>query len=123
MKAETFKNCTTKVVTDFLEEHIVTRFGMPFALVCDNWSIFASAFLTQWAFENKVIIKFSSNYYPQGNEVAKSTNKNLITIIRWLLKENPRDWHMQLKYALWTDRVRVKNSLWTSPYFLSMDKN
>lgn len=64
MEVETFRNYTAKVVTDLLEEHIVTRFGMPFALVCDNRSTFASAFLTQWAFENKVIIRFSSNYYP-----------------------------------------------------------
>ena len=32
MKEKTFKNCTAKVVTDFLEEHIVTRFRMPFSL-------------------------------------------------------------------------------------------
>ena len=54
----------------------------------------------------------------QGNGVAKSTDKNLITLIRRLLKENPRDWHTQLKYALWIDRVRVKNALGTSSYFL-----
>ena len=46
METETFKNCTTKVVTDFLEEHIVTRFRMPFTLECDNGSAFAFAFLT-----------------------------------------------------------------------------
>ena len=34
------------------------------------------------------------------------------------MKENPKDWHTQLKYALWTDHVRVKNALGTSPYFL-----
>lgn len=81
-KAKTFKNCTTKVVTDFLEEHIVTKFRIPFVLVCDNGFSFALAFLTQWAFENQVIIKFSSNYYPQGNGVVESTNKNLIIVIR-----------------------------------------
>lgn len=117
-KVETFRNCTTKVVIEFLEEHIVTRFKMPFALMCNNWSTFASAFLTQWAFKNQVIIKFSSNCYLQGNKVTKSINKNLITVIRQLLKENPRDWHMQLKYALWIDQVRFKNSLGTSPYLL-----
>ena len=81
-KEKTFINCTAKVVKNFLEEHIVTRFGMPFTLVCNNRSDFMSTFLTQWAFENQVIIKFSSNYYPQGNGVAESTNKNLITVIR-----------------------------------------
>ena len=46
-KFGTFRNCMTKVVTYFLEEHIVTRFGMPFFLVCDNGSAFTSIFLTQ----------------------------------------------------------------------------
>ena len=45
-------------------------------------------------------------------------NKNLIIVIEWLLKENPKDWHTQLKYALWIDQVRVKNTLRTSPYLL-----
>ena len=82
METKTFRNYTAKVVTDFLEEHIVTRFGMPFTLVCDNGFAFASAFLNQWAFENKAIIKFSSNYYLQGNGVVESTNKNLIIVIK-----------------------------------------
>lgn len=91
---------------------------MPFFLVCDNRSAFVSIFLTQWTLDNQVIIKFSSNYYPQGNGVDESTNKKLIIVIRCLLKENPRDWHTYLKYAFWTDRVRVKNALGTSTYLL-----
>ena len=34
------------------------------------------------------------------------------------MKENPKDWHTQLKYALRTNQVRVKNTLGTSPYLL-----
>ena len=49
------KNCTTKVVTDFLEEHIITRLRMSFSLMYDNESSFASVFLTQWALENKLL--------------------------------------------------------------------
>ena len=47
MEVEAFKNCTTKVVIDFLEEHILVRFGIPFTLVCDNGPAFTSTFLTQ----------------------------------------------------------------------------
>ena len=43
-------------------------------------------------------------------------------MIKQLLKENPRDWHTQLKYALWTDQVRVKNALGTSPYLFVYKK-
>ena len=72
----------------------------------------------QWSLENQVIIKFSLNYYPPGDGLAESMNKNLIIVIRCLLKGNPRDWHTQHKYALWMDRFRVKNSLGTSSYLL-----
>ena len=81
MKAKIFRNFIAEVVIDFVEEHIVTSFIMSFALVCVNRFAFVSAFLTRWAFENKLIIKFSSNHYQQGNGVVESTNKNLITII------------------------------------------
>ena len=52
IEAKTFRNCMTKMVTDFLEKHIVTRFGMSFFLVCDNGSSFALIFITQWALDN-----------------------------------------------------------------------
>ena len=101
-----------------MEEHIVTRFGMLFFLVCNNGSLFGLIFITQWRLDNQVIINLASNYYPQGNGMVESTNKNLIIVIKKLLQENPKDWHTQLKYALWTDRFRIKNALGTSPYLL-----
>ncbi|GLJ23909.1 hypothetical protein SUGI_0454290 [Cryptomeria japonica] len=112
------RNATIEVVLKFIEEHIVTRFGMSFALVCDNGPAFTFAQLMQWSYEYKVILKFSSNYYPQGNGVAESTNKNILDVIKKLLEKNPRDWHNQLRYALWADRTRVKAALGTSPYYL-----
>lgn len=39
-------------------------------------------------------------------------------VIKRLLIENLRDWHAQLEYALWANRVRVNKSLGTSPYLL-----
>lgn len=64
IKVETFHNCIAPVVTEFLKENIVTRFGMPFFLVCDYGAYFALIFLTQWSLENQVIVNFSSKYYP-----------------------------------------------------------
>lgn len=117
-KAKTFKNCTAKVVMDFLEEYIVTRFGMSFFLVYNNRSSFVSIFLTQGALDNQVIIKLSSNYYPQGNGLVESTNKNLITVIKCLLKENPKDWNTTKICIM--DRLSQdkKNSLGLSPYLI-----
>ena len=117
IEVETFRNCTTKVLTDFLEEHIVTRFRMSFFLVCDNGLVVASIFLTQQALENQVIIKLSSNYYPQGNFVAISTNKNLITVIRHFLTKNLKYWHTsQMCYGRSESGSRI---LWEHPHIFS----
>jgi transposase InsO family protein len=42
----------------------------------------------------------SSTYYPQGNGQAKSTNKNMVRIIKRLIEDKPRQWHTLLTYAL-----------------------
>ena len=112
------KRATSEVVIHFLEEFILTRFDTPFSLVCDNGPGFSSGKLLDWADSHNIKITFSANYYPQGNGLAESTNNNLLTVLKNLLEKRPRDWHSKLKYALWADRIRVKNALGMSPFQL-----
>lgn len=42
----------------------------------------------------------------------------MLSVIKKFLERNPRDWHTQLRFALWADRIRTKNSLGISPYFI-----
>ena len=65
---------------------------------------------------------YSSNYYPQGNGLAESMNKNLIRILKKIVIENQRSWHLALPNTLWDDRVTPKNSLGVSPYTLVYGK-
>ena len=67
-------------VIDFLQENIMTRFGVPIYLVFDNASYFSSIKLTKFANEKGMKLDYSANYYPLGNGLAESTNKNLIKI-------------------------------------------
>jgi hypothetical protein len=53
-------------------------------------------------------LKYSANYYPQGNGLAESTNKNLIKIIKRTVEQNHRNWHKSLVFALWADRITQK---------------
>ena len=64
-------------VMDFLQDHIMTRFGVPISLVFDNATYFSSIRLTAFAHERGIKLHYSANYYPQGNGLAESTNKNL----------------------------------------------
>ena len=54
--------------------------------------------------------------------MVESTNKNLLRIIKKTIVENQRDWHNALDTALWADKVTLRISLGTSPYFLVYGK-
>ena len=107
---------------DFLQNHIMTRFGVPISLVFDNATYFYSIRLTTFANERGITLHYSTNYYQQGNGLAESTNKNLIRILKKTIIENQRSWNLALPNALWTDRVTPKNSLGVSPYILLYGK-
>ena len=67
-------------------------------------------------------LKYSTNYYLQGNGLAESTNKNLIRIIKRTVDQNQKNWHKALINALWADRITKKASIDTSPFNLVYGK-
>eukprot|EP00253_Pinus_taeda_P001726 PITA_01726 len=97
---------------------IVRGYGILDALIFDNASYFSSLKLTEFAINKSIHVRYATNYYPQGNRVAESSNKNLIRIIRKSVADNQRNWHNALTNALWANRVIPKVALGNSPYFL-----
>ena len=78
--------------------------------------------MTEFALKRGFKLKYSANYYPQGNGLAESTNKNLIRIIKRTIDQNHINWHKYLIYALWVDRITQKASIGTSPFNLVYGK-
>jgi hypothetical protein len=64
---------------------------MPSVFVFYNVAYFSSTLLTEFSLEKGIIIKYTANYYPQGNEVAESTNKNLVRILNKIVTDNQRN--------------------------------
>jgi hypothetical protein len=77
-------------VISFLNQFIISRFGISNSLVFDNASYFSSLKLTKFSFENGITVKYSANYYPQGNGLAESTKKKLIRILKKIVHEHQR---------------------------------
>ena len=75
-------------VIDFLEDHIMTRFGVPISLLFDNASYVSSVKPMEFANEKGMKLHYSANYYPRGNRLAESTNKNIIRILKKTIIEN-----------------------------------
>jgi hypothetical protein len=67
---------------------MIMRFGLPSVLVFDNASYFYSIHLTEFNLDKEIIIRYSTNYYLQGNGLAKSTNKKLVRILKKSNVEN-----------------------------------
>jgi hypothetical protein len=100
MEAIPLTKVNDEVVINFLEQHIMTRFGVPNTLVFDNATYFSSLKLTEFSLEKGIILKYVANYYPQGNGLVESTNKNLICILKRIVVDQQRNWHNALPNAL-----------------------
>jgi transposase InsO family protein len=74
----------------FLYENILIRFGCPKRLVTDNATTFKFDALFDMCKSMGIQFVHSTSYYPQGNDLAESSNKSLVRIIRKLLEENQR---------------------------------
>jgi hypothetical protein len=97
-----------KVVIQFIQQHLITSFSMPSILVFNNVIYFYSTLLKYFDLYKGIIIRYSANYYPQGNRVAKSTNKNLVRILKKNVVDKQRNWHNSLHNSLSDDRLTPK---------------
>ena len=55
---------------------------------------------TEFCGEYDIVMGKSSNYYPQGNGLAESTNKTHILILKKTIDKNQKNWHLKLTDAL-----------------------
>jgi transposase InsO family protein len=103
---------------NFLEDRIITRFGAPSQITTDNAKAFSSYALVEFCFKYDITLSHSSNYYPQGNGLVESTNKNLMNILKKVVGENKKSWDNKRKYAVWADRITTKTSTGKNPFEL-----
>ena len=94
------KKATDAIVMDFLENRIITRFGVPARIITDNGTCLVSSKMSSFCFKYGIVLSHSSNYYPQGNGLAESSNKNLMTIIKKTIGDNKKAWDSKNKYVL-----------------------
>eukprot|EP00253_Pinus_taeda_P031663 PITA_31663 len=122
VEAIPLKTTNSESIIEFIDQFIVTRFGVPNALVFDNASYFSGNVMFDFAIKRGFKLKYSANYYPHGNGFAESTNKNLIKIIKRTIEQNHKNWHKSLIFALWADRIMQKASIGSSPFKLVYGK-
>ena len=64
------RNTTNKVIMEFLEGYIFSRFGCPKKLVTNNAHDFKSNSMIEFCNNYSIKLVHSTPYYPQGNGFA-----------------------------------------------------
>jgi hypothetical protein len=113
------KNVDYEDLIKFLKDNILSRFGVPDKCITYNGLIFIRS---KFCREYGIIMGQSSNYYPQGNGLAESTNKTLVQILKKTIDKNQRNWYLKLTDALWASIITLKDNTGMSPYTLVYGK-
>jgi hypothetical protein len=118
VEAKSMKKNSSEVVCEFLKEQILVRTGVLMKLIMDNTSYFSSLEIIEFCYDNGIQVGHSSDYFPQGNGHAKSSNKNMINIFKKLVSDNKKSWHKKINDALWEDRTTPKRAIGISHFEL-----
>lgn len=74
-------------ILNFLKRNIFTRFRTPHALISDERSHFMNKVIEKLLKKYNIRHKFSAPYHPQGNGLAKVSNKEINGFCRkWLVR-------------------------------------
>jgi transposase InsO family protein len=100
-EAATIRKNTKEVVTNFVYNQIVYRYGRPLEIVTDRGSHFVNELVTALLQRLSVKHRQASLHYPQANGLVKKTNGILTRIIEKIILENRRTWDEHIREALW----------------------
>jgi hypothetical protein len=103
-------------VANFIREHIITRFGIPYKLINDNGTPFINKDVREVLEHYRVKHRRSTPYYPQGNGQAEATNRILLRILSKMVFDYGNDWRAHLADVLWAYRSSPKTATGFTPF-------
>jgi hypothetical protein len=87
VEAIPLKKVTSANMIDFVQEHIVYRFGIPQTITTDQGTMFTSGEFDEFAVSIGIKVLNSSPYYAQANGQAEASNKGIIKSLSAKLKK------------------------------------
>lgn len=75
MEAKALITISAVDVENFLWKQIITRFGVPYAIVSDNGTKFVANAIKALYKKHNIQMKTASVSYPRGNRQAEASNK------------------------------------------------
>lgn len=99
-------NNNSKMTVLFYFSHVVSRFGVPQAIVTDHGSHFHNHMMVELTTKLGLSHDRSTPYYLQANRQVEAINKVLKFMLQRMIGAHKRDWNLILYSTLWAYRTR-----------------
>ncbi|XP_019433940.1 PREDICTED: uncharacterized protein LOC109340679 [Lupinus angustifolius] len=119
IQAEALATITSANIQKFTWRSIITRFGIPSAIVTDNGTQFADRRFQELLSGLCIKQHFTSVEHPRTNGQAEAPNKVILKGIKKRLDESKANWPDQLHHVLWAYRTTPHSTTGESPFNLT----
>ena len=119
VEAEPLANIRDADTKKFIWRNIVTRFGVPPALISNNGLQFDSKAFRRYCCKLGIANRYSTPAYPQGNGQAEAVNKVIVNGLKKRLDDANGRWVDELPHVLWTYQNTLRRSTGEMPFAMT----
>ena len=123
IEAVSLVNVDQEAVIDFIQKHIIYRFGIPETITMDQGSVFIARKIQQFASKIGFKLVMSMPYYAQVNVQVEAANKVIIDLIKRHISKKPKNWNKMLDQLLWACRTSPKEATGSTLFRLVFGHN
>ncbi|XP_015956824.1 uncharacterized protein LOC107481123 [Arachis duranensis] len=119
IEAEPLASISSSNCRKFMWKQVITRFGIPKAVISDNGTQFTDKKFTEFLTGLGIKQRFSSVEHPQTNGQVESANKIILLGLKKRLDNKKGAWADELASVLWSYRTTEQSSTKETPFRLT----
>lgn len=112
------RRAESRSLVKFIEEDVFLVYGVPNVVITDNGPQFISSHFKELLKEYQVYHSLNAAYHPQVNP-AERLNRSILSSVRSYIKNDHRDWDIEIPKIACAFRTATHASTKFTPYFIN----